>query len=173
MVFHNLKGYDMHHILKYGLSHLTDWTISCLPNTVEKFTSLFVHTQGVRVRFIDSYAFVNASLAESVKNLTNIPITRSLMENENILKSKGIFPYNFATSLEVLQTTTSLPPIWEEVTPTEYAKAQRCWADSGCRTLLDYMLVYLKLDVLLLADVFLQFRQKTIAHNKLEPLNFF
>ena len=173
VVFHNLKGYDMHHILKYGLSHMKDWTLSCIPNTVEKFSSLFVHTKTVRVRFIDSYAFLNTSLAVAVKNLPNIPITRTLMGDNNITKSKGIFPYDFATSLEVLETTTSLPPIWEDIKPEEYAEAQRCWTDSGCRTLLDYMLVYLKLDVLLLADVFLQFRQKSITYNKLEPLNFF
>ena len=43
----------------------------------------------------------------------------------------------------------------------------------GCRTLLDYMMIYLKLDVTLLADVFQQFRLKSIEHNRLEPLRFF
>ena len=35
------------------------------------------------------------------------------------------------------------------------------------------MLIYLKLDVCLLADVFQQFREKSIKFNRLEPLNFF
>ena len=39
--------------------------------------------------------------------------------------------------------------------------------------MLDYMLVYMKLDVFLLADVFQQFRKKSLQHNGLEPLNFF
>ena len=173
VVFHNLKGYDMHHILKYGLGHFKSWTISCLPTSTEKFSSLFVHTQGIRIRFIDSLAFVNDSLKEAVKTLTTTPITTEMMGNNAITCSKGIFPYDFVTSLDVLQNTESLPPIWDGITPEEYAEAQVCWRAAGCQTLLDYMMVYLKLDVLLLADVFQQFRQKSIYNNRLDPVNFF
>ena len=172
IVFHNLRGYDMHHILKYGLSKM-DWELTCIPNTTEKFTSLFGSTQGLRIRFIDSYSFVDTSLKKAVSNLTSTPITNMLMDNANIRSSKGIFPYDFATSLEVLNQTFSLPPIWSGVSDSDYAVAKACWEEAGCKNLLDYMLVYLKLDVLLLADVFQQFRSKCLNHNKLEPLNFF
>ena len=173
ILFHNLRGYDMHHILKYGISHFPKWEIACIPNTREKFTSLFANTLGVRMRFIDSLAFVSSSLKAAVANLTQTPITDVLMGNSNIVSSKGIFPYDLATSMEVLTTTTSLPPIWAGVTASDYLIAQQCWSEAGCETLLDYMLVYLKLDVGLLADVFHQFREKSITHNRLEPLNFF
>ena len=36
------------------------------------------------------------------------------------------------------------------------------WKEMGCHSMLDYMLVCMKLDVFLLADVFQQFRQKSI-----------
>ena len=173
VVFHNLKGYDMHHILKYGLGHFKKWTIECLPSSTEKYNSLFVTTQGLRIRFIDSLAFLNDSLKEAVKTLTTTPITTEMIGNAAITCSKGIFPYDYATSLEVLQNTESLPPIWDEITPEEYAEAESCWTAAGCESLLDYMMIYLKLDVTLLADVFQQFRQKSMYNNRLDPVNFF
>ena len=95
------------------------------------------------------------------------------MNNTSIVSSKGIFPYDLATSLDVLKETTSLPPIWAGVTASEYEVAKKCWKEGNCQNLLDYMLIYLKLDVCLLADVFQQFREKSIKFNRLEPLNFF
>ena len=66
-----------------------------------------------------------------------------------------------------------MPPIWDGVTEVEYGKAVEMWSFTGCRNLLDYMMVYLKLDVFLLADFFQQFRAKSLEHNRLEPLNFY
>ena len=175
VVFHNLRGYDLHHILKYGVSKFPKWELSCIPISSEKFLSLIVHLKKMTIRFIDSYQFLNESLAEVVKTLNNnLPITRAEFNNNGlVMSSKGIFPYNFATSLQVLQTTTQLPPIWSDVSESDYNEAQNIWTQMGCRTLLDYMMIYLKLDVTLLADVFQQFRLKSIEHNRLEPLRFF
>ena len=172
IVFHNLRGYDLHHILKHGLSKFPKWSLSCIPNSTEKFLSLIVWTEKATVRFIDSLQFLNASLANAVKTLTELPITNSEFQG-SIMDTKGIFPYDFATSLSVLQNTTELPPIWANVTEAEYDKAQQIWQEYGCRTLLDYMCIYLKLDVTLLADVFQQFRAKSVDNNRLDPINFF
>ena len=60
-----------------------------------------------------------------------------------------------------------------EINEQDYQKALEMWSITGCKNLLDYMLVYLKLDVFLLADFFQQFRAKSLAHNNLEPLTFF
>ena len=37
VVFHNLRGYDMHHILKHGINKFPKWSLSCIPTTCEKF----------------------------------------------------------------------------------------------------------------------------------------
>ena len=173
VLFHNLRGYDMHHILKYGLSHFKKWKLSCIPTSTEKFISLIVNTKGLQLKFIDSYQFLSDSLSNAIKTLSDTPITKMEMQNDKICKSKGIFPYDFATSLDVLQKTLELPPIWDGVSEKEYELAKDIWKEMGCKSLLDYMLVYMKLDVFLLADVFQQFRRKSILHNRLEPLNFF
>ena len=59
------------------------------------------------------------------------------------------------------------------ITDEEYEHAQRMWRECGCRSLKDYMLVYLNVDVHLLADVFESFRAVTIADDGLDPVNFF
>ena len=173
VVFHNLRGYDLHHILKYGVNQFPNWNLGCIPTSSEKFLALIVRVKKTIIRFIDSYQFLNDSLAEAVRRLSDLPITKDEFNNGLIMQTKGIFPYSFATSLQVLESTTTLPPIWEKVTDKEYKLAQDIWNQSGCRNLLEYMLVYLKLDVTLLADVFQQFREKSILENQLEPLNFF
>ena len=66
-----------------------------------------------------------------------------------------------------------MPPKWDGITDESYNKALEMWEITGCENLLDYMMIYLKLDVFLLADFFQQFRQRSIAHNGLEPLTFF
>ena len=59
------------------------------------------------------------------------------------------------------------------VTDVEYEYAQRLWRECGCKNLKDYLLLYLQLDVYLLADVFETFRQTALQEDGLEPLNFF
>ena len=173
VVFHNLRGYDMHHILKHGINQFPQWNISCIPTSTEKFISLFASINGWMVKFIDSCQFLNDSLARAAKTLTTFPITDQGFGDGSILHSKGLFPYNLATSMESLVEMKEMPPIWEDVEFEEYEKAKSIWREYGCRNLLDYMLLYMKLDVFLLADVFQQFRAKSLAHNQLEPLNFF
>ena len=172
IVFHNLKGYDMHHILKYALSKFPKWNCSVIPQTIEKFTALTVHINRRKYKFIDSLQFLNCSLANLVSNLPSLPLTSQVFDVQ-LMNGKGIFPYNFATSLDILKNTTSLPPIWPEVNIEQYNKALLVWEHLRCRNLLDYMNAYLKLDVYLLADVFETFRKKSLAEDGLEPLSFY
>lgn len=51
----------------------------------------------------------------------------------------------------------------------DYAHAKRVWEAFGCRTMADYMRVYLKSDVLLLADVFEHFRSTCIGSYDIDP----
>ena len=73
----------------------------------------------------------------------------------SIFKEKGIYPYEYITSLEVLNET-QLPPIEafystlynENITEEEYKYARNVWRTFNCKTLLDYHNLYLKADVL-------------------------
>ena len=60
------------------------------------------------------------------------------------------------------------------VTNDEHAIANRIWKDAGCTSLKDYMMLYLKLDVFLLADVFETFRFTVKGEDDgLDPLHFY
>ena len=111
--------------------------------------------------------------------------TNSLHEiPANARDGKGIFPYSYATSQDVLeQALASLPDHQTafydtlsdcvSVSEAEYVSAQSIWEQCQCRNLKDYMMIYLKIDVHLLADIFETFRQTAISEDQLEPLNFF
>ena len=44
IVFHNLKGYYMHYLLKYGFSSLPEWNFSAIPIITEKFLTVTAFT---------------------------------------------------------------------------------------------------------------------------------
>ena len=82
-----------------------------------------------------------------------------------LCSKKGIFPYEYISSFETLNET-SLPPMERfysrlrgpNVSEEEYSHAQTVWREFGIRNLQEYMLLYLKIDVLL-AEVFERFRK--------------
>ena len=94
----------------------------------------------------------------------------------NIFKEKGIYPYEYITSLEVLNET-KLSPIEasystlynENITEEEYEHAQNVWTTFNCKTLLDYHNLYLKADVLILADAFDKFRNFFLKNHDIDP----
>ena len=60
----------------------------------------------------------------------------------------------------------------EHVSDDDYAHAERVWSVFKMVTLQDYHDLYLKTDVLLLADVFENFRQLALANYSLDPCHF-
>ena len=174
VVFHNLRGYDMHHILRHAVSSFGEWELSCIPQTSEKFLALICRIKGKGVlRFIDSLQFLNSSLDAVSKTLDaasddDFQFTkRNVKELPDKLKfQKGFFPYSYLTCEDVLDED-SLPDreaFYNDldethISPQQYALAQEAWRASGCETLYDYLRIYLRLDCNLLPDVFCKFRQ--------------
>ncbi len=66
IIFHNLKGYDGHHIIK-NASAFTD-KINVIATSFEKYNSISFRN----LKFIDSFNFLGASLDELTKNLITI-----------------------------------------------------------------------------------------------------
>ena len=61
----------------------------------------------------------------------------------------------------------------KEISVKDYEHAQNVWKAFNCQTLQDYHDIYLKSDVLLLADVFENFRKKCLINYKLDPCHYF
>ena len=136
------------------------------------------------VNFLDSYQFMSSSLAKLVNNLESLPLTETLKStypkvDNTLIRRKGVFPYSYFDSLTKLYETC-LPPreafvndlTDEECSVEDYAHACTAWKQFECHTFGDYMKSYLHLDVMLLADVFEEFRRVSLAQDGLDPVHF-
>ena len=96
--------------------------------------------------------------------------------NVNLLLRKGVYPYDYMDGFEKLQET-KLPPreafystlTDEGVSQADYEHAQQVWKEMGITSMREYHNLYLKTDVLLLCDVFENFRDVCMKHNQLDP----
>ena len=59
------------------------------------------------------------------------------------------------------------------ISEDDYQHAQRVWKEFRIRNLGEYHCLYLKTDVILLANVFEAFRDTCIEHYKLDPAHFY
>jgi len=194
--FHNFRGYDGH-LLVAALGEDAQKTKA----TKGKARSLRVIGQGIEKYLIMCYGdhiVIKDSLqfmAESLENLAASLLRSgeeqfSLLRREfaehaqnpikwNMLLRKGIYPYDYMNSMDRF-TERALPTIesffnrlrQEPCKPEDYEHAAAVWREFGCETLQDYHDLYLKADVLLLADVFETFRSVCMKNYALDPAHY-
>ena len=195
VIFHNLQGYDAHLFIKQ-LAKL-EGDLNCIPSTEEKYISFSkiikvgeykdqtgsTFSINFEIRFLDSFKFLQTSLANLVSNLQpdDFLCTKHVFrKNVDLLTRKGVYPYDYVSSLEKL-TETQLPPKEEfysklndeHISDDDYQHAINVWNTFKCKTLRDYHDLYLKSDVLLLADVFENFRKTCLKHYNLDPAHYY
>jgi len=180
-VFHGLSNNDCHLFIKN-----LGGEIKCIPNNEEKYISFskilkFDDGKSFEMRFIDSFRFMSSSLDDLLKNLNKdqLQILKEFfpVESEfNLVMRKGIFPYDYVDSITKL-AETSLPPKdvfysrlkGEGITDEDYKYATKVWKEFKMKTFREYLELYNKVDVLLLADVFDNFRDLCMTHYDLDP----
>ena len=190
VIFHNLQGYDAHLFIKQLYRLKGD--LVCIPSTEEKYITFNKKIKvdeingadiTFEIRFIDSFKFLQTSLANLVSNLSpdDFHSTKHAFKlNTSLLTRKGVYPYDYVSSLDKL-SETCLPPKEEfysklndeDISDEDYQHAINVWNTFGCKTLRDYHTLYLKSDVLLLADVFENFRATCLKHYKLDPAHYY
>ena len=139
----------------------------------------------IKLRFLDSFRFMAKSLDSLASNLSEfLHIDLNFVDKtdfeRNLLKRKCKFPYEYITDIKKLDET-QLPPIENFVsllsgagiTTEEYTHAQTVWNQFGCKNLGDYSDLYLKVDVLLLADIITAFRNTCYRVYNLDPAHYF
>ena len=135
------------------------------------------------IRFVDSFKFLQTSLANLVSNLQPSDfknLNRVIKQNISLLTRKGVYPYDYVSSIDKLKET-KLPSKEdfysklndEEISDEDYQHAINVWNTFNCQTLQDYHDLYLKSDVLLLADVFENFRKTCLKLYKLDPCHYY
>ena len=192
VVFHNLSGYDSHLFIK-NLG-VTEGNINCIPNNEEKYISFskdivvgeYTSKNGKivdikqQLRFIDSFKFVASSLDKLVENLDKhcCVNTGKFYKGKqlSLLMRKGVYPYEYASSCARFDDK-QLPPkeafysklTDEGISDDDYKHAHAVWDEFDMKTFKDYHDLYNVSDVLLLADVFENFRDVCMKNYQLDP----
>ena len=139
----------------------------------------------IELRFIDSIKFMSSSLDYLVNNLARGGHEFWGFENYNsnqreLLIWKGIYSYEYMDSWDKFNKT-SLPNIdkfysnlnMSGVSDVDYEHARRVWKEFGIRNMGEYHDLYLRTDVVLLANVFESFRRVCLENYGLNPSHFY
>ena len=182
VIFHNLKGYDSHFIFQAANKYFEN--IEPIAINSEKYISFKMNN----FRFIDSYAFMSDSLEVLTKNLKDSDVnkfkhTMKYFKDQkkfNLITQKGVCPYDYLDSLDKVNNK-KLPSIEDfyskldgcDISKIDYQRAQRIWKIFKCKTLKDYLTVYLQSDIFCQADVFESFRETCYKNYQLDPLHYY
>ena len=144
--------------------------IQVIAKNVENFVSFEVKiNQNIRARFIDSFRFMSSALSTLANNLRSDQLhhVSKFYQGDlfELAKRKGVFPYKYIKGFEQYEER-ELPPIeafyslltGEGISENDYTHAKSVFETFNCQTLGEYSDIYLTVDVLLLADVFENFR---------------
>ena len=100
VIFHNLKGYDSHLIIKEVSKF--DAKVSVIPNGLDKYMAFTIKRNLV---FIDRMQFMDSSLESLVKNLPDhdfVCLSEEFSgEFLKLVKQKGVYPYDYMDSFEM------------------------------------------------------------------------
>ena len=177
---HNAKNYDAHFIFQYigKLNKIREEKgnsekiqIKAIPLTDQKYLSFEVNG----CVFLDSQQFMTWGL-EKLINFLNDSKDNSLFKNfnehyknktdeqRNLLRQKGFFPYDYYKNEEVLLKGLPLRRKFynrlsnKNISKKDYEHVKNVYEKLNCKNFGDYLNLYLECDVMLLADVFENFR---------------
>ena len=183
VILHNLRNYDSHLIME-AIGKYKDRRIDCIPNTIEKYISFSLGN----LRFIDSFQFLGTSLEKLTQNLAREGLDKFHILKDNVhdqnqrelLLRKGVYPYDYVSGPDRFDDKT-LPDKAafysrlhdENISDGDYAHAQQVWNAFHCQTLGEYHDIYLRSDVMLLADIFENFRNISLESYQLDPAHYF
>ena len=194
--FHNLTGYDSHLFIKK--LNTTMGTIDCIPNNEENYISFSktiisgeykdkkgeMKNKYFKIVFKDSMKFLKSSVEALVNNLPKDGFNNLekyfTTEQIKLLKQKGFYPYEYMDSIEKLKDTKPPPQqaFYSKLTGKginnyNYTHVLNVWKTFKMKTLKEYHEVYNITDVLLLADVFENFRDLCLKNYGLDPVYYY
>ena len=179
VIFHNLRGYDSHFIMQEigAVGKNNNLEINCIPNNMEKYMAFML---GKHLVFLDSFQFMASSLERLAANLPadKFNYTSQAFKGEKLalMKKKGVYPFDYMDSFEKFWDE-QLPPkeqfysilTDEGISDEQYQHVQKVWDTFSVKTMGRYHDLYLKSDILLLADIFENFRETCRQYYKLDP----
>ena len=192
VIFHNLRGYDSHFIMqeigaiikkntyKNKKGEEKQMNINAIPNNMEKYMAFML---GNHLVFLDSFQFMSSGLEKLVSNLPrkSLKYTSQKFKGKklDLMARKGVYPYDYMDSFdkfnEKLPTKEEFYSVLnnEHISDEDYKNAHNVWNTFSIKNMGEYHDLYLKSDVLLLADVFENFRKTCLEYYKLDPCHYF
>ena len=196
--FHNLTGYDSHLFIKKLGTPDKKENIDCIPNNEEKYISFsktirtgqYINKKGevkdkfFKIVFKDSLKFMSSSLEALVNNLPKDSFKNLdkyyTPEQAELIKQKGFYPYEYMDSEEKFKEDKPPPQkaffsklTGKGINNKNYNHVLNVWNSFNMETLKDYHELYNDSDVLLLADVFENFRDICLKIYGLDPVHYF
>ena len=188
-----MRGYDSHFIMQSigdviknntyqnKRGETCEMSINAIPNNMEKYMAFML---GEHLTFIDSFQFMSSSLDSLVKNLPeeSFKYISEIFKGEqfNLMKRKGVYPYDFMDSFEKFNLNKLLLKEefysilnYENISDEDYEHAKNIWDEFSLKNMGEYHDLYLKSDVLLLADIYENFRKTCLEYYKLDPCHYF
>ena len=179
VIFHNLKGYDSHLIIR-EISTLNA-KVNIITNGLEKYMAFMINKNTV---FLDSMQFMNFGLDSLVINLSNNDFKYLSVEFNGellkLVKEQGVYLYEYLDSFKKFfenklpdkcEFFSSLKD--EYISEKDYQRANNVWNAFEMKTVGDYYDLYLKTNVLLLADVFEKFIKTCLDYYGSDPCHYF
>ena len=153
--------------------------INVIPCNAEKYMA-FNH--GKHLVFLDRFQFMSCSLDKLTNNLPSDRFyctEKEFGERANLLKKKGVYPYDYKDSFDKFKRK-KLPCKEdfysllrdEDISDDDYSHARDVWNTFSIRNMGEYHDLYLKSDILLLADVFENFRETCLTHYGLDSTHY-
>ena len=192
VIFHNLRGYDSHFIMQEigaivkeheyinKKGEKCQMNINAIPNNMEKYMAFML---GNHLTFIDSFQFMSSGLDKLVSNLPKeaLKFTSQKFQGKklDLMSQKGVYPYDFMDSFDKFDEKLPLKKEFysllndEHISDKDYEHAQNVWNTFDLKNMGEYHDLYLKSDILLLADVFENFRKTCLQYYKLDPCHYF
>jgi hypothetical protein len=165
-------------------------SLRVLPFNGENFRTLSFNS----FEFVDSLAFLQASLSELCSDLKDSGHLYEILKQTSLVKTNGkfdkkkykvlleksFFPYEYCHSLSQMKKVTKLPSIKhfnsslteKTITKSEHNFAKKVWNLFECKNLLDYSKVYNRIDTVLLAEIFQKFRKDMHKFSGLDPAHY-
>ena len=192
VIFHNLKGFDSNFIMQEIGNIVNNHTynnskgeniqmnINIIPYNMEKYMAFML---GNHLTFIDSFQFMSSSLDKLVSNLPreSLKYTSKEFKDEklDLMARKGVYPYDYMDSFEKFNEKLPTKEDFfsnmnnKHISNEDYQHAKTVWETFKLKTMGEYHDLYLKSDILLLADVFENFRKTCLEFHKLDPCHYF
>ena len=170
--FHNFSGYDCHLIFEELLIQAFEkgYEPKIIPKSIENYVSIQVGC----LRFLDSYRFLSSSLDKLVKSLDNLPVMDENGFIDKLFKKKLAYPYKYfnldnfdkplnLTKEDYWSTLTQSYPSDDDIKRTQELIDKKNIKNG------QELMLYLKMDVHQLADVFENFVESSTREYKINP----